>query len=159
MTLTSKRDLEDYGLARVRDIAFDAVQKLWRRRREEGVTQKDLAETLGRDPSWISRQLSGPGNWTFRSFGALVEALDGEVEITVHPLEDPLEHSNNYDAYEYASELAKDYKAKLIKDHPWKNQTSFKEFLQKRHDDVDLDFNKHFEKWKFKKKLEVNDYV
>jgi transcriptional regulator with XRE-family HTH domain len=99
MTSISKKDLEDYGLARVRDIAFDAVQSLWRLRQKSGVTQKDLANLLDRDPSWISRQLSGPGNWTFRSFGALVEALDGEVEIIVHPIEDPLPDSNNYDAY------------------------------------------------------------
>lgn len=80
---------EDYGFARVRDLAFDAVSSLWRRQ-AEGFTQKDLAERVGRDPAWVCRQLSGPGNWTFRTFGALVEALDGEAEILVEALETPL---------------------------------------------------------------------
>jgi transcriptional regulator with XRE-family HTH domain len=114
MTLQSDKDLEDYGLARVRDVAFDAVHKLWRRRRASGVSQKDLAHKLGRDPGWVSRQLSGPGNWTFRSFGALIEALGGEVEIIVHAIEDPLEGSNGFDAYKRTAEAPNEYMRRLI---------------------------------------------
>jgi hypothetical protein len=80
-------------------MAFDAVQELWRRRQTEGLTQRDIADRLGRNPGWVSRQLKGPGNWTFRTFGAFVEALDGEAEISVHPLEQPLRIPSNFDAY------------------------------------------------------------
>lgn len=96
---SSRSDSEDYGFARVKDLAFDAVSSLWRRRQAQGVTQKDLAEKIGRDPAWVSRQLKGPGNWTFRTFGALVEALDGEAEIQVEALEAPPAIKSNFDAY------------------------------------------------------------
>lgn len=106
MTFQSKphAEIEDYGLARVRDMAFDAVMKLWRKRQREGLTQKDVAERLDRNPAWVSRQLSGPGNWTLRTFGALVEALDGEAEISVMPIELPMDVPNNYDAYAVAGQ-------------------------------------------------------
>ena len=84
------RDRADYGFARVRDIAFDAVQSLWRRRRSEGMKQVDIARSLEREPAWVNRSLRGPGNWTLRTFGEMVEALNGEIEITVHAMEDPL---------------------------------------------------------------------
>jgi hypothetical protein len=86
----SAEELATYGFARVRDIAFDAVQSLWRRRQAEGMTQAQLAETIGKDAGWVSRNLRGPGNWTARTVGAFVVGLNGEIEITVHALEDPL---------------------------------------------------------------------
>jgi hypothetical protein len=82
------RDLENYGFARVRDHAYDAVQELWLRRKAEGWTEARLAENLGRDTDWLSGYLQGPGNWTFRTFGALVEGLGGVVEIRVRAAED-----------------------------------------------------------------------
>jgi hypothetical protein len=94
-----RSEIEDYGFARVRDVAFDAVMDLWRKRQNDGVTQKDIAERLDKDPAWVSRQLKGPGNWTLRTFGALVEALEGEAEITVYPIEIPAGDGQNYDAY------------------------------------------------------------
>src|SRR5947209_3442647 len=93
------RDRADYGFARARDLAFDAVQSLWRRRRSEGIKQIDIAKALDREPAWVNRSLRGPGNWTLRTFGELVEALNGEVDISVHALEDPLPIALNYHAY------------------------------------------------------------
>lgn len=90
----------DYGFARVRDIAFDAVRKLWRRRQSEGMKQTDLAVKLGRDTAWVSRKLSAPGNWTLRTLGEFAHALDGEAKIEIVGLEDPLDLRSNYDAYE-----------------------------------------------------------
>jgi transcriptional regulator with XRE-family HTH domain len=89
----------DYGFARVRDAAYDAVMDLWRRRKAEGMTQAQLADALGGDTGWLSRNLKGPGNWTLRTVGRLVEALNGEVELKVHGLEDPLPALPNYHAY------------------------------------------------------------
>jgi transcriptional regulator with XRE-family HTH domain len=89
----------DYGFGRVRDAAYDAVMELWRRRKAEGMTQSQLAEALGGDTGWLSRNLRGPGNWTLRTVGRFVEALNGEVELKVHGLEDPLATPPNYHAY------------------------------------------------------------
>jgi hypothetical protein len=83
-----QREQGDYGFARVRDQAFDAVQELWRRRQAEGMRQKDIATFLGRKPAWVSRNLSAPGNWTLRTFGEFMQALGGEAEIRVHAVED-----------------------------------------------------------------------
>ncbi|MBX9825160.1 MAG: helix-turn-helix domain-containing protein [Xanthobacteraceae bacterium] len=93
------RDLENFGFARVRDIAYDAVQELWRKRKEQGWNQIRLAENIGRDTGWLSRYLSGPGNWTFRTFGALVQGLDGDVQIIVRPSESIKRGMRNSHAY------------------------------------------------------------
>ncbi|HVH74508.1 MAG TPA: hypothetical protein VM755_06295 [Stellaceae bacterium] len=93
------RELADYGFARARDIAFDAIQVLWRRRRAEGMRQADIVAAIGRDAGWVSRNLRAPGNWTLRTIGELVEALNGELEIIVLPKEDAPEHPSNYHAY------------------------------------------------------------
>lgn len=101
MTSRSKaHQLSDFGFARVRDSAFEAVRKLWESREQEGWTQAFLAEKMGRDRAWVSRNLSGPGNWTLRTFGAFVDAMDGEAEIILHDLNSPQLNANNYDAYE-----------------------------------------------------------
>ena len=93
------RELADYGFARARDIAFDAVSALWRRRRDGGMKQVELAKIIGRDPGWISKNLRGPGNWTLRTLGELVEGLNGEIQITVYPSEDAPSKWTNYSAY------------------------------------------------------------
>ena len=61
----------DYGSARVRDAAFEAVMSLWRRRNEEGWTKAQLAERLDRDRGRLTNNMRGPGNWTMRTFGEL----------------------------------------------------------------------------------------
>jgi len=100
----TQRELGDYGFARVRDQAFDAVQALWRRRQAEGMRQKDIAALLGRKPAWVSRNLSAPGNWTLRTFGEFMQALGGEADIQVHAVEDAAGGARNHDAYdEYSS--------------------------------------------------------
>lgn len=101
----TKRRRADYHFARVRDIAFDAVSELWRRRETEGMMQKDVAEILGRDRAWVSKNLRGPGNWTLRTFGELVGALNGEAEIIVNAIEDAAVRRDNYDAYLGYSDL------------------------------------------------------
>jgi hypothetical protein len=106
-----KNFASDYGYARVRDKAFDAVHELWTRRNTAGVTLVDVAEKIGRDKGWLSKQMNGPGNWTLRTFGELVMALDGEAEIAVYGLEDPPEYRSNYNAYS-ANELETENKVR-----------------------------------------------
>lgn len=96
----AKRDLAEFGAARLRDQVFDAVLNLWRRRHSEGWTQKQVAEAIGRDRGWVSKNLSGPGNWTLKTAGAFIQALDGEAQIHVSALEEPPEDRSNYDAYD-----------------------------------------------------------
>ena len=96
----ARRERADYGFARLRDQMFDAVTALWRRRQKEVLAQIDLAHRIGRDPAWVSRSLAAPGNWTLRTAGELIAALEGEAEIRVAALEDPLESRPNYDAYD-----------------------------------------------------------
>ena len=79
-------DRARYGAAVAKDIAFDAVLNLWARRRAEGWTKKRAADSIGADEGWFSKQFNGPRNWTMESFGALVQSLDGEVEIILIPL-------------------------------------------------------------------------
>ncbi len=100
------RDLETFGFARIRDLAYDAVQELWRIRKSEGWTQVRLAENLGRDTGWLCKRLQGPGNWTFRTFGALVQGLDGEVDIKVRPAGTLLRATRNQNPYsEYVRDV------------------------------------------------------
>jgi hypothetical protein len=85
-----KRDLADYGFCRLRDQLFDAVRSLWQRRIEEGRTFDDIANRLGRSKRWVRNKYSGPGQWTLRAAGELICALDGEAEIQIPGLEDPI---------------------------------------------------------------------
>lgn len=87
-----------FGFARTRDLAFGAIRRMWKLRQSQGMTQVDLAARLDRDPAWVSKKLSGPTNWTLRTFGDLVDALDGEVEIHIADLRTG-RTSGNYDAY------------------------------------------------------------
>ena len=100
------REVGDYGFARARDLAFDAVHALWRRRRAEGMTQSDIAAILGRNRSWVSRSLQGPANWTLRTFGELIEAMRGDIAITSNAIEDNLSNSNAYCEYELEISLS-----------------------------------------------------
>lgn len=93
------KDLQNFGFARVRDIAYDAVQELWKRRKTEGWTQVQIAENLGCDTGWLSKHLKGSGNWTFRTFGTLVQGLHGTVEITVRAAEDAIHGTQNHNPY------------------------------------------------------------
>lgn len=85
------------GCARAQHAIFDAVYALWEQRQDEGVTQQAIADFLGRDPGWVSRTLSGPGNWTLRTFGELVEALDGYIDVKV--VDRSKLRPGNYDLY------------------------------------------------------------
>jgi hypothetical protein len=99
LTHLTPEERREYGFLRVRDAAFDAVSKLWKRRQDEGISQAQLANEIGGDPGWVSKNLRGPGNWTMKTFGAFVEALNGDVDITIRGMEDPLPARPNFHAY------------------------------------------------------------
>jgi hypothetical protein len=61
----------------------------------------------------VSRTLSGPGNWTIKTIGTRVQGLNGELEITVHAMEDPLPEPAGPDACErYLGKLGSSAEAK-----------------------------------------------
>ena len=90
-------DKRRLAFLRVRDTAFDAVTSLWKLRKAEGMSQKDIGDALDRDPAWVSRNLSGPANWTMKTFGEFVEALNGYATISVVPKEHV--PTSNYNVY------------------------------------------------------------
>ena len=93
------KDRAKHGAALVKGAAFDAVQSLWRRRSAEGWTRAQFAAAIDVDEGWLSKQFVGPRNWTMETFGTLVEGLNGEVEIIVRAIEEPVPEPKNYDAY------------------------------------------------------------
>lgn len=95
----SPQELAEYGAERIRNDAFDQVLRLWDRRKSEGWTQRRLADAIGRDPGWVSRNLSAPGNWTLRTIGAFVQGLNGEAFLHIYPLEES-KTRQNFDAYD-----------------------------------------------------------
>jgi hypothetical protein len=106
LTHLTPEQRREYGFLRVRDAAFDAVASLWKRRQDEGMTQSQIATAIDGDEGWVSKNLRGPGNWTMKTFGAFVEALNGEAQISIRAAEDPLPILTNYHAYvDYEPEI------------------------------------------------------
>jgi transcriptional regulator with XRE-family HTH domain len=71
-----------YGRTVARVQVASAVWALWDRlRREHGVDQQWLADRMGKDKSWVSRLLKGPGNWTLDTVGEILEAMGGRITL------------------------------------------------------------------------------
>ena len=54
----------------------------------EGLSKRDLATLLGKDPSQITRWLSGPGNWTSDTISDLLLAMGAELDFDIVSLSD-----------------------------------------------------------------------
>jgi hypothetical protein len=95
----SPQDRRQYGVALVKDAAFDAVYGLWTLRKSQGWTNATIAENVDVDEGWLSKQFAGPRNWTTQTMGTLVEGLHGLIEIKVYPIESAPKTHTNFDAY------------------------------------------------------------
>lgn len=59
-----------------------AIWTMWDRlRNERGVDQQWLADRMGKNKSWVSRLLKGPGNWTLDTAGDLLAAMEGRLTL------------------------------------------------------------------------------
>ena len=93
------RELAHFGTCVIANQAFDAIRQLLTKRMAAGMTVEDIAKKIGHTPRWVHSKLSGPGQWNLYTIGALTQALDGEVELQIVPLETPREMTR-IDAYE-----------------------------------------------------------
>lgn len=76
-----------YFRQRLKNRLYQSVIALFADKAEkEGLTKRDLAISLGKDPAQITRLLAGPGNWTLDTVSDLLLAMDSELEQRVEPL-------------------------------------------------------------------------
>lgn len=74
----NKRDLVNYGHAKARGAAFDALRYAMR---ESGVLSGTLSEATGWRVERCERSVSGPAVMTLEYLGAYAEAMGYEIEI------------------------------------------------------------------------------
>ena len=90
---------------------ISGMQDVYRtRRKTHGLSQKVLAEKLGKKPSFISRCLSGQQNMTIRTIHDIARAMGCRLEVRFVPLES-LRPANNVPAKEAEGEEVTEKKA------------------------------------------------
>jgi len=92
--------------------------------REKGITQKNLAERMGKTPSEISKWLSGEHNFTLRSLAKLEAELGTEI-IYVHKRDS------------FHVQIGGQVKASAVKAEPISNNVSFKEVKKRTVDKIE----------------------
>lgn len=76
-----------YYRQRQKNRFFQAVIAYFSDRAEsEGLTKRDVATLLDKEPSQITRWLSGPGNWTLDTISDLLLAMGAELDFGIVPL-------------------------------------------------------------------------
>lgn len=73
--------------ARARNAVFNFIHEKLREAKSQGLTQKDLADRIGKDPGRLSNTLSSPGNWTIDT---IAELLFGISKTEFVPKDRPL---------------------------------------------------------------------
>lgn len=66
------------------DLSFAIVDRIDSILKEKGMTQKDLAEALGKKESEISRWMRGTHNFTIRTLARLSNILDSQIINVPH---------------------------------------------------------------------------
>ena len=68
----------DVAYSRFVSHVRDAIQQTFSDASAEGLTQREMADTLGVDEALISRRLNGPGNVTLRTLSDLFTSMGRE---------------------------------------------------------------------------------
>jgi transcriptional regulator with XRE-family HTH domain len=76
-------------------VHAEITQAAVKAKRDDGLTQRQVADELGVDKSVVSRILSGVGNPTLRTLGELSAALGYRPELVLHKL-NTASGSNSY---------------------------------------------------------------
>lgn len=77
------KDDEIKGYYNELEPEFELIKMIIKKRNEEGITQKELAEKAGTKQSAISRFESGDYNPSVNFLKKLAKALDSEIKITL----------------------------------------------------------------------------
>lgn len=56
--------------------------------KSKGLTKKELAKRLNKDPAQLTRWFSGPGNWTLDTISDLLLAMGAEMKHEIVPIND-----------------------------------------------------------------------
>src|SRR6266436_3802205 len=67
-------------------LALDVVTNVWRILQERGMTQRELAEAVDKNPVYINRILNGSHNMTLRTIAELLVALGQSARIEITPV-------------------------------------------------------------------------
>jgi plasmid maintenance system antidote protein VapI len=79
----SDRDIFYYR-QRFKNRIFEAITAFFAEEAEQrGITKKDIAESLRRDPAQITRWFSAPSNLTADTISDLLVSLEAEMDINV----------------------------------------------------------------------------
>ena len=70
-------------------ITFDFMMALCEKMKENNVSQKQLAEKLGKTEGFISQKLNDPGNLTFETMFSFAKALGLKISIVPYDDQDP----------------------------------------------------------------------
>lgn len=83
LPVVSPRDLFYYR-QRSKNRLFEAITSFYAEQAERrGITKKDIAESLGRDPAQITRWLTTPSNLTSDTISDLLLTLGAEMDYNV----------------------------------------------------------------------------
>jgi hypothetical protein len=84
----SPRDLFFYR-QRQKNRLFQAVVSYFAEQAQtSGLTKKDIADTLDKHASQVTRWFAGPGNWEMDTVSDLLLAMDAELEHRIVPLKE-----------------------------------------------------------------------
>jgi hypothetical protein len=75
-----RRDIAYYKQRQKNEVFTALVEFFAQEAERRGVTKKDLAQTLSKNPSQITRWLSAPSNFELDTLSEILLALDAEME-------------------------------------------------------------------------------
>ena len=83
-----RRDVSYYRQRQKNRVFTELVQFFAQEAERRGITKKDLAAALGKDPAQITRWLSAPANFELDTLSDLLLALDAEMDHKIVRFED-----------------------------------------------------------------------